>query len=93
MFSVEVTADDQHLPPGLDDFLDHVACLLHMVVCISTVWHVHTHQGDTLCVDCDRGGNGTFADVICPVYLVLPLLIHNKGGSVFVLEFPTHMMI
>ena len=66
-FSVEVTADDQHVPRGLGDFLDHVVCLLNMVVCISTVWHVHTHQGDTLRVDSDRGCSGTFADVVCPV--------------------------
>ena len=55
-FSVEVSADDLHaiLGLGLGDSLDHVVCLLHMVVSKTTVWHSHTQQSDGLIVDSGR---------------------------------------
>ena len=65
-FSVEVSADDLHVFRGLDDSLDHVVCLLHMV--ISKKWHVCARQSDVLLVDGDRCCNGTLADAFGPFF-------------------------
>ena len=52
--------------------LDRSVHFLDVVVRISRVGEVHTHQFDALAVDQDCGGDGTFVDVFSANYSLLP---------------------
>ena len=50
---------------------------------------VYTHLQNMLFVDCDRRWYGAFADVVCPVDMFSPVLVHQNSKSVFALGFST----
>ena len=59
-----------------------------MMVRISRVREVNTHQHDFLLVDRDQCCNSTFVDVCSPRDLSSPLHVQKYSNTVFVLEFP-----
>ena len=69
-FRVEVPADDLHVLVSSDDPLDHVVCLLDVVVSVTTWRHLHDEQSDWLIVDRYRCCNDTFADACGPIHFV-----------------------
>ena len=58
-----------------------------MVVRISRVGEVHTHQCDVLVVYHDRGSGGSFVDVIGIDKFLPPILVEHNSNAVFVVIF------
>ena len=67
--------------------LDRLEHFLDVVVRISRVGEVHTHQFDALAVYHDRGGDGPFVDVLSIDNSLPPLLIQHNSNTVFVVVF------
>ena len=65
-------------------FLDRFVHFLDIMVRISRVGEVHTHQFDALVVDHDCGGDDTFVDVFSVNYSLPPLLVQHDTNAVFV---------
>ena len=64
--------------------LDRSVHFLDVVVRISRVGEVCTHQFDALAVYHDRGGDGTFIDVFSINNSLPPLLVQHDSNAVFV---------
>ena len=58
-----------------------------VVVRISRVEVVHTHQFDAFAIYHDRGGDGSFVDVISVNNSLTPLSVHHNSNTVFVVVF------
>ena len=84
--SVEVPSYDFDALFGFRVLLDCSVCSFDvMMVRVSRVGKVHTHQQHTLFVDCDEGCFGSFIDVVCPIDSFTPLLVQQYSNSVLVL--------
>ena len=75
-FSIEVSTNFWNVSFAIFSvLLDRSVHFFDVVVRISRVWEVYTHQFDALAVDHDCGGDGTFVDVFSVKYSLLPLLV------------------
>ena len=68
-------------------FLDRLVHFLDVMVRMSRVREVHTHQFDALAVYHDRGGDGPFVDVLGVNNSLPPLLVQHTSNAVFVVVF------
>ena len=73
--------------------LDRLVHFLDVMVRISRVGEVHTHQFDALAVDHDCGGDGTFVDVFSSKILCLRFLFSMIPRPCFLSYFPAPMNI
>ena len=68
-------------------FLDRFVFLLNVAIRIFSVEKVHTHQFDVLSIHQDRGGDGTFVDVLSVNDSFSPSFAQHNPSPVFVVVF------
>ena len=84
-FCIEISSNDRNaLFVVRNVFLNSFVHLLDVMVRISRVGELHTHQFDALAVDHDCGGDGTFVDVFSVSNSLPPLLVQHDSNAVFV---------
>ena len=87
-FSIEVSSKNRYVFCAVCRvLLDRSVHFSNVVVRISRVGEVHTHQFDALVVYRDRGSEGPFIDVFSINKFVPPLPVQHNSNTVFVIIF------